>query len=1047
MRKTLHWACSTLMLSLLFTGIAFAQQQTGDLLIKVTDPSGAVVSGAKVVATSQATSKPINGTTDSTGVVALRGLKPGVYKISVSQSGFRSAVRDNVTVEVGRTYPIDVPLSVGSAAETVEVSAEGTQIDTVRSENSEVITSNKIAEIGGTRDFSGYVNILPSVNTENMAAGISVDGASGAENVFYVDGVDTSNMYGGSNNQGVRSEIVQELQIKTGGYEAEFGGAMGGVVSVVTKSGSNDFHGQLYYYYTGSSLTGGTRPTLRLNTDNEKVAEYITYPKDQHHYNEIGVNLGGPIWKNKAWFFVNLDPTWQSFTRTTKVADATDFSQYTENTLSRNGLAKIDFQPFQRLRLYASYTQDTYRQKGSLPNYDYTSSPTFNYAEDGYKAPSYTFTGGFLATITNRILVDTRYGFNGVNNKPFLKPPGVERYFPYSDSAIGYGSTDAQYRPRGYLEYPTGVGYLTTEDFQKKLNFSSTGSFTFNAAGQHNFKSGIEWRRWAWEDVSAYPYDYVRYNFGKTYTGLDGTVYSSSCTGPDGVVHTPCGYVEIRSPFGTVAKIHTDHTAFFFQDSWTIARRLTINPGVRFEREEIPSFSSLPQYAGAAFKWGFKDKAAPRFGASMDVLGNGRWKMYGSWGWFYDSMKLANALGSFGGFKWHSQYYLMNQAVADNPYGVGGAHAADQFSAGCTGSLAGGKVDCSGATNVLGMKFIDDRDWRIPSFDSIDPNLHAMRMHNITLGTELELMKNYIFSASWVRKGIDYAIEDVGVQTALGEAYYDANPGYGWSVTKFTDAGMPATPKAKRQYNALIFRLRKPFSHRWTGDISYTYSQLRGNYGGLASSDEEGNGSGTARNDPNVERYFDLWYLNYDASGHLIDGPLNTDRPHQIKFNGQYQLPHNLPAIGGFFRAESGTPITSEMTVNNAAMYVNGRGDAGRMPFFTQTDLYLVESLKPFKDESKSVELNAQITNLFNQKTITHKFRDLSRSTIDLPAGCADGSDLGCVNNFLKNGFDWKTALNANDAANNGLTKDPRYLMPDNYQGPISVRFGLRFIF
>lgn len=1048
MRKVLHFALPILALWILFTTAGFAQQQTGELLVKVTDPSGAVVSGAKVVVTSDATIAPIQGKTDSNGVAALRGLKPGVYKISVSQTGFRSAVRDKVLVEVGRTYPIDVPLSVGSATETVEVSASDVQIDTVRSENSEIINANKISQIGGTRDFTGFVNILPSVNTENMAAGISVDGASGAENVFYVDGVDTSNMYGGTNNQGVRSEIVQELQIKTGGYEAEFGGAMGGVVSVVTKSGGNDFHGQVYYYYSGSSLEGGRRPTLRLDPNDQTKAQYITYPKDNRNYNELGVSLGGPIWRNKAWFFVNVDPSWQNYSRATALSDGTN-GTWTQKQLRRNGLAKIDFQPWDRLRFYASYTQDTYRQTGTLPSYNAGSnSTTFDYSQDGYRAPSYTFNGGFLATITNKILLDTRYGFNGVNNKPFLDPPGVEYYFPYSNAAIGYAPSDPGFVTQYYLQYPTGVGYKTAEDFQKKLNYTSTGSITFNLGGQHNFKTGVEWRRWVWDDVSAYPFDYVRFVWGQTYTGTDGNVYSSSCVGPDGVTYNPCGYAEIRSPFGTVAKIHTDHKAFFFQDAWTIGGRLTVNPGVRFEAEEIPSFSDLPQYKGAAFKWGFGDKVAPRLGAAFDVLGNGKWKVYGSWGWFYDTMKLAHAEGSFGGFKWHSQYYLINQAVADNPWGVGGAHDPAGFSAGCTGGN-GGAVDCSGATNVMGMQFIDDRDWRIPSFDSIDPNLHAMRMHNMTFGTEYELMPGYIFSASWVRKRIDYAIEDVGVQTPLGEAYYSANPGYGWSVSKFVEAGMPPTPKAKRDYDALIFRLRKPFSHNWTADLSYTYSRLRGNYGGLASSDEEGNGSSTTRDDPNVERYFDLWFLNYAANGHLIDGPLNTDRPHQIKLNGQYQLPHNLPAIGGFFKAVSGTPITSQMIVNNAEMYVMGRGDAGRMPFFTQTDLYMVQRFKPFKDESKAIEFNVNVTNLFNQRTVTHRFRYLNSVTVDLPSGCADGSNLGCVNNFLQNGWDWQGALNAKaaSATNPLLVKDPRYLMSDNYQDPIGVRIGIRFQF
>lgn len=1046
------------LLSLLLTVSGFAQQQTGELLVKASDPSGAVISGAKVVLNSTALIQPIEGKTDATGVFPARGLKSGTYKVTVSQTGFRTVSMDKVVVEVGHTYAVDAVLTVGAISETVEVSATGLRIDTVKSENAEVLNTDKLLSTPGTRDFADYVKLLPSVNNESFLSGISVDGASGAENVFYVDGIDTSNMYGGTNNQTVRPEIVQELQVKTGGYEAEFGGAMGGVVSVVTKSGSNDWHGQLYYYYSGSSLNGGSRPVLRLNPDNEKIAEYLPgNPKDHNNRNELGASLGGPIFKNKAWFFINVNPTWSNFARDTRTLNndgsLSPITRFTQQQFRRSGLAKLDIQPWQRIRFYAAYVQDTYKQKGTLPSYNETGNTDFTWGQDGYKQPSYTFNGGVTATITPKILVDTKYGFNGLNDKPFLGPTGPTWLFRSSNSAIGFcnGTTVAcagtatpspLYKPSGYFNQdPNSTAYQTTEDFMKKLSYSSVASLTFGAGGQHNLKGGVEWSRWVWDNVDAHPFDYLRLNFGRAYTGLDGLDHTSTCTGPDGLPHTPCGYIEVRSPFGTVAKVHTDHTAFFFQDGWTIGRRLTINPGIRFEKEQIPSFSSLPQYQGAAFKWGFGDKVAPRFGASYDLKGNGKVKVYGSWGWFYDNMKLGMAQGSFGGFKWHSQYYLMNQAFVTNWANAGGAHDPAGFSAGCSGSLAGGAVNCASATNMLGMTFVDDRDWRIPSFDSLDPNLHAMRMHNITLGSDIELMKNYIFSFTFVQKRLDYAIEDTGVQTALGESYYITNPGFGYSVSKFVAAGMPPTAKAKRNYDAWIFRLRKPMSRNWTGDLSYTYSRLRGNYSGLATSDEEG------RNDPNVSRAFDLWYLNYDASGHHIDGPLNTDRPSQLKFNGQYQLPHNLPAIGGFFQALSGTPVTSQLLVNNAEMYVNNRADKGRTPFFTQTDMYLIQKFKPFKDEAKSVEFNVNIVNLFNQSTATHIYRYMNRTTVNLPAGVASGTNLTNVNAFLANGFDWQTALNAVDLSSGGLEKDPRFLMKDGFQGPINIRFGVRFNF
>ncbi|HEX6878744.1 MAG TPA: carboxypeptidase regulatory-like domain-containing protein, partial [Terriglobales bacterium] len=988
----------TLVLFLLALCVAavplMAQQLTGDLVVKVVDPSKAVVSGAKVTITSQSLIRPVEGTTDSEGLFFARSLPSGSYKVAVEKSGFKQAVHDKVSVEVGKSYTIEMPMAMGVTSETIEVSADAVQIDTVKSESAQVYRGESLTTLPGGRNFADFAKLAPSVNNESTAGGLSVDGASGSENQFYVDGVTTSNIFNGKANMGVRTEIVQEMQVKTGGYEAEFGGAMGGVVSVVTKSGSNDFHGQGYYYYGGSGLDGcmlnfsGSNEGTAYNchrvyidpTDATQAADR-TFNSDHYTNNELGVNLGGPIWKDKAWFFVNVNPSFNNITRNTMLDDgvAQDFRQ---KQTRRAGMAKIDIQPFQSLRLFLNYSQDTFRYKGGLPSYVTYNDPvsghevgvdstTYNWAGEGYKYPAYAFGGGATWTVTPKILVDTRYGFNGNDLIQFLQPSAPTLLLRTSSSSVGWNSSMGDgYKPVGWFNQNPGSVYATTQDYEKKLSWTTTGSATFNFGGVHNFKAGYIWERWALDVASAHIYDYLRFNFGKTYSDLNGNVLSSSCQGPDGNTYNPCGYLEVRSPFGEIAKLHTDHNAFFFQDSWTIGRRLTINPGVRFESEEIPSFSTIPQYAHAAVKWSYGDKIAPRFGASFDLFGNGKAKIYGSWGRFYDQMKLTMAEGSFGGFKWHSQYYLLNSAAAQNWFNMGQPHAATDFSPNCTGSLTGGSTTCdpypTGVAGDPGLQFVEDRDWRLPSFDTLDPAIKPMRMQNATVGTEWQLPANYIFSFQYVHKQLDRTIEDVGVLTPLGEQYYITNPGFGYSVSKFEAVGLPPTPKAKRNYNAAEFRIRKPFSKSWMADFSYTYSKLYGNYGGLASSDEDtSNGIGQGRTDPNVERYFDEWYLSYQANnGKLAYGPLNTDRPHQIKFNGTYQLPKNLPQLSVFYTAQSGAPITTIATVENSEMIMNGRGDLGRLPWYTQTDFSVKQVFKPFKSESKSIEFSVNVLNL-----------------------------------------------------------------------------------
>ena len=163
----------------------------------------------------------------------------------------------------------------------------------------------------------------------------------------------------------------------------------------------------------------------------------------------------------------------------------------------------------------------------------------------------------------------------------------------------------------------------------------------------------------------AYKFDYILYNYTRPYNTVDGNVRTRTCTGPDGVRYDPCGYYELRTPFGVVANVVTHRHALFFQDAWTINGSLTLNLGLRFEHEEIPSFSDLPEFSGTVFKWGFLDKAAPRLGFAYDPLGNAKVKLFGSWARFYDAMKLEMANGSFGGFKWLSHYYLMDDTTLD----------------------------------------------------------------------------------------------------------------------------------------------------------------------------------------------------------------------------------------------------------------------------------------------------------------------------------------------------------------------------------------------
>ena len=314
--------------------------------------------------------------------------------------------------------------------------------------------------------------------------GISVDGSSGAENVFYVDGIDTTSMYNGLNNQNLRVETVQEFQLKTAGYEAEFGGAMGGVLSVQTKSGSNNFHGSLLWYGSGSTLDGAPNKRLRLDpTQDTDVAEYVYDPEDGLVTNEFGFTLGGPIWRDRAWFFGALLPQVRNRSRSVTFTSG-ESGVFKRNEQLRSTTSKVDFQPAEKVRLMASWASDFTKRKGGLPDLDGTSNPNFPWSEEGYEYPGYTVAGAAMFTPTPTFVVDARWGLNAIQTEQLLGPRQVRHRFIESPGLIGFGPDSPLYRPRGFYSISHGASFETSQDFQKKSTISVTGSYLANTAGQ-----------------------------------------------------------------------------------------------------------------------------------------------------------------------------------------------------------------------------------------------------------------------------------------------------------------------------------------------------------------------------------------------------------------------------------------------------------------------------------------------------------------------------------------------------------------------------------
>ncbi len=1013
-----------LMLSLLLAATAIAQETTGGLRGEVTDPSGAAIPNATVEVSGPALIRPQSMQTDSVGTYSFLTLPPGLYTVNATAQGFVPVRRMNIDLQVGKILRIDFRMEVGGTTQTVEVISEAAVVDVSQSTVAANVTATAIDHLPKGRGFDTLIALAPGARYEAKGAGYQIDGASGSENIYLIDGMDQTSIYGGTlqTSGNIPFEFVQELQIKSSGFEAQYGGAMGGVINVVSKSGSNGFHGDAGMYLRTDAMQARPRPTLEVNPEDDMQLYYLQNQVDAYRYLSPGATIGGPILKDKAWFFAGYYPELTKWDR-----PVTFLANDTTSTFHRNDRrdylnGKIDVAPLSRVHGYFGYIYSPNRQRGVLPARDGSSDPAIDWANRGNRSPaaSYTFGGDYVAT--PKLVFSARGGYNYTNYKDYGVPRGVSIY-QNKNSAYPVPAQWAQ----DYVGYTAGYGQnaMQGKDIQTRFRTSADGSYIVNAAGQHTFRAGYEINKLHMDAAQgSWPDGYLRFYWGNTYTGVAARAGEK--------LKGKYGYIRYYL-YGEEGGASSNNQSLFFQDSWQVHRRLTLQLGLRTEREFVPSFMSKYDGIGVpsrAITFGFGSKLAPRIGAAYDVKGDGKWRIAGSFGLFYDLMKYALPQGSFGGAIYQMWYYPL-----DNPDPSYYIPLIPKTSSGFAAAQ----------TLTGNVPLFEHVDWRIPSNDpndnTIDPHLKPMRRRVWDISTDYALTPSTVLSARYTHNSVDRIIEDVGTLSDAGEKYFIANPGFGITVAPGTwGPGFPNTPKAKRDYDAMELRLDKRFSSRYQFSASYTLSRLYGNWSGLASSDEpDSNGNG--RQDPNVTRYFDLPWMSYDSHGKLVYGRLATDRPHALKLFGAYTLKSKLGEtnFGPNFMLMSGTPLTTEVNVvSSTPVYVNGRGDMGRTPLFSQTDLYFYHEI-PIRESGMRVKFDANISNLFNQSTVINKNVALLHESYSQQLSFENQTD------FFK-GFDYKAMLAAG-YADGSLIANPLYNHASNFQGPRFIRLGFKFIF
>jgi hypothetical protein len=284
-----------LLLCLLIAAPVAGQEQRGSIEGVVRDSSGGVLPGVTVEARSPAMVGVTTVVTDTAGVYRFPSLPPGRYEITGTLQGFSAAKAANVQLELGQVLKVGLTLAIGGVAESVQVKGESPLIDVKQNAAGADIQREVIDRVPKGRDFTAIATSAPGIDNESRNSGIQIDGASGADNRFVIDGVDTTNLARGTSNKILRPDFIQEIQVKASGYNAEYRAAIGGVVSAITKSGSNAWHGGAGAYYNSDGLLGAVRPTLQLNPSNQKEAQYVKAPPDKFKNEEGVFDIGGPI--------------------------------------------------------------------------------------------------------------------------------------------------------------------------------------------------------------------------------------------------------------------------------------------------------------------------------------------------------------------------------------------------------------------------------------------------------------------------------------------------------------------------------------------------------------------------------------------------------------------------------------------------------------------------------------------------------------------------------------------------------------------------------
>lgn len=1059
--------CLALMVIMLFACRAFAQSTTdGAIGGSVSDQSGAALPGASVTTKNLGTGSSASGITDGSGRYLVSHLQPGLYTLEIAAKGFAGYKATNVTVEVGRVTSIDAVLGVQAQVETVVATAEAPVITTDRPDFTTNINQTTIDNLPvNGRRWSTFALGTPGATPDGTFGLVSFRGISGLLNNNTVDGADNNQAFFAEERGRTRMSYstseasIQEFQVNTSNYSAEYGRAAGGVVNAVTKSGTNRLHGQAFWFDRDSDFGAVNVFVTKKVLVNGVLTTVPFLPENKRH--QFGGGIGGPIIKDKLFFFFSGDQQLQLFPAVgnsgtpgaifapvTVTAPSggntcsTAFNKLSEgNILSCRGFTQGQVNT--TLGFLASLTGNVARRGDQLillPKIDWNinskNRASFTYNRLRWNSPEGIQTAAVV--------------FRGIESfgSDFAKIDwGIARWTSQFSSAI---TNDLRYQIGREFQFEFADAPITSEPVSAQgtspqISVGGVGNFTFGkpnfldrpafpkeernqiadtlawSHGTHLFKFGFDFNHVndidnnLFSGAGVYNYsnrvDYIT-DFLTTAKRLAPVcaVRDSAVTGT-----LPCFNSFSQEIGPTTYNFNTNDLAFFAQDDWRIRPRLTLNLGLRWETEFLPS----PQFPNSALPLTTQFPAdrhdfGPRVGFAWDMTGRGKMVVRGGYGIFYG--RIINS--------------TISNAISNDASPVG-TQLSLFFSQGATGEPTYPNVFPSNTVVPIGAL----------QAVQFAPNTRLPQVQEYDMSWESEIATNTAISVSYIGslghrlpRFVDTNLNAAPVNESFNIV---GGPFDGMSFTAPLFTSRPNTKFGAIQdisyavnsnYNALVVALNRRFYQGFQIQTSFTYSHA----------DDGGQGSQTFTpfSASNVLNTFNLALENSRSTFDTREGfgfaAFWEPNPYKGDSRWMKELVNGFE-ISPLVSASSGAPFTPFLTgtagnceVNSSGVCVAppkvpdggtifsaissgilGAGGSNRLPFqipnafqmprIVDVDLRIGKSFKI--RENIKFTLIADAFNLFNHLNVTAldtQFYSISGN----PKGSATASTLNFHSRF-----------------------------------------------